>query len=473
MSYFPNPLTDYSPQLETGGRVEPSGRAPNTVWFRQGAETVFSEEEELDLASEFLEIHSERDLENYLGALIDRASRATNARLDEPVGRDHIFKKLSKMILPMADPLGVFGGGRPRAPGSGLAAGIGPALGLELEGLSPEDSDFEIAKQFVRFAGSAIRNAQETGPTGDPAKQAHDAAARAAQLHAPGLMDIHGGHSVDRPAERPDRSSGPTPSPRPNGERIMESYERGQFGPYRDNGRAGRSLSEDEQTNLAAQLMEVTSEEEFENFLGDLFSKGLQAVGKFISSPTGQALSGVLKDAAKTLLPIAGTATPISADPSGRRSAELSAPPPATCSRPKPKPRSRSGKPRTSSSASPSTPSTTPPMRQPTPTRTTSLTKRSPRQCDSTRHLLRGQTGMTELRCTMEDTGNMRAAGFAMGARSSFMGWGRPCRSRVSPRGCWSRRREGCSRALLWSSHWSSSVRWFQLRRCSLRRSWP
>jgi hypothetical protein len=88
----------------------------------------------------------------------------------------------------------------------------------------------------------------------------------------------------------------------------MESYERGQFGPYRDNGRAGRSLSEDEQTNLAAQLMEVTSEEEFENFLGDLFSKGLQAVGKFISSPTGQALGGVLKDAAKTLLPIAGTA---------------------------------------------------------------------------------------------------------------------------------------------------------------------
>src|SRR5262249_40858925 len=162
-----------------------------------------------DLASKFLDIRSEHDLENYLGALIDRAGRATNTRLDEPVERDlgSIFKTLSKMILPMADPLGLFGGRRPRAAGNGLVAGIGPALGLELEGLSPEDSDFAIAKQFVRFAGGAIRNARETEPSGDPAKQARDAAARSAQLHAPGLMDIHGDHPVDQPAERPDRSS--------------------------------------------------------------------------------------------------------------------------------------------------------------------------------------------------------------------------------------------------------------------------
>jgi hypothetical protein len=127
MNYLPNPLTDYSPQLETGGPVETSGRAPNMAWFQQGAETVFSEVEELDLASEFLEIRSERDLENYLSTLIDRASRATNVRLDGPVERDlgGIFKKLSKMILPMADPLGIFGGRRPHALGSGLPAGIG------------------------------------------------------------------------------------------------------------------------------------------------------------------------------------------------------------------------------------------------------------------------------------------------------------------------------------------------------------
>jgi hypothetical protein len=310
MSYLANPLTDYSPQLETGGPVETSGGAPGTAWFRRGAEKVFSEEEELDLASEFLEIRSERDLDHFVGALIGRADRATNAKLDEPVERDlgGIFKKLGRAILPMADPLGILGGGRSHVPGGGLGAGIGHALGLELEGLSPEDGEFEVAKQFVRFAGGAIKNAQEAGSTGDPAKQAHDAAESAAQLHAPGLIDSHGALSVDRPAERPDRSARPAPSPRPNGEKTMESYERGQSGPYQGNGGAGRSLSEEELTNLASELMNVTNEQEFENFLGDLISKGVQAIGKFVSSPTGKALGGALKDAAKTLLPIAGTA---------------------------------------------------------------------------------------------------------------------------------------------------------------------
>jgi hypothetical protein len=67
-------------------------------------------------------------------------------------------------------------------------------------------------------------------------------------------------------------------------------------------------FNEDEQMDLAASLMEISSEEEFENFLGDLISKGAQAVGKFISSPTGQALGGVLKNVAKQALPLAGTA---------------------------------------------------------------------------------------------------------------------------------------------------------------------
>jgi len=76
------------------------------------------------------------------------------------------------------------------------------------------------------------------------------------------------------------------------------------FGPSR----GGMVLNEDEQMSLAAEMMEVNSEEEFEDFLGDLISKGAQAVGSFISSPTGQALGGVLKGAAKQLLPVAGQA---------------------------------------------------------------------------------------------------------------------------------------------------------------------
>jgi phage tail tape-measure protein len=70
----------------------------------------------------------------------------------------------------------------------------------------------------------------------------------------------------------------------------------------------GGVFSEEEQMDLAAEMMEVNSEEEFEEFLGDLISKGVQTLGSFIGAPAGQALGGVLKSAAKRLLPMAGQA---------------------------------------------------------------------------------------------------------------------------------------------------------------------
>ena len=68
------------------------------------------------------------------------------------------------------------------------------------------------------------------------------------------------------------------------------------------------ALSEAEQMQLAAELMEVRSEEEFENFLDDLIGGIAKAAGGFLNSPTGKALGGLLKGAAKKLLPVAGTA---------------------------------------------------------------------------------------------------------------------------------------------------------------------
>jgi hypothetical protein len=70
----------------------------------------------------------------------------------------------------------------------------------------------------------------------------------------------------------------------------------------------GRGGHPDAPANLAADLLDVKSEQEFEYFLGDVISGAANAVGKFISSPTGQALGSGLKDVAKTLLPVAGQA---------------------------------------------------------------------------------------------------------------------------------------------------------------------
>ena len=59
---------------------------------------------------------------------------------------------------------------------------------------------------------------------------------------------------------------------------------------------------------LAAELLEVTSEEELDRFFGDVFKK----VGGFVSnaakSPVFKALGGVLKPIAKSVLPMAGKA---------------------------------------------------------------------------------------------------------------------------------------------------------------------
>jgi hypothetical protein len=67
-------------------------------------------------------------------------------------------------------------------------------------------------------------------------------------------------------------------------------------------------FNEQEQTELAADLLEVSSDAEMEQFLGDLISKAGSAIGSFVSSPTGQAIGSVLKGAAKQLLPVAGQA---------------------------------------------------------------------------------------------------------------------------------------------------------------------
>jgi hypothetical protein len=73
--------------------------------------------------------------------------------------------------------------------------------------------------------------------------------------------------------------------------------------------RSGESVfNEEEHTNLVSGLMDVNSEQELEYFLGDMISGAANAVGKFISSPTGQALGSGLKSVAKQLLPVAGQA---------------------------------------------------------------------------------------------------------------------------------------------------------------------
>jgi len=65
-------------------------------------------------------------------------------------------------------------------------------FGLEVEGLSHEDQQFEVAKQFVRLAGDAVKTAV-SDPSKPAAAAVRDGMMSAAQKYAPGLLPGAGG----------------------------------------------------------------------------------------------------------------------------------------------------------------------------------------------------------------------------------------------------------------------------------------
>jgi uncharacterized protein (DUF697 family) len=153
---------------------------------------VFDEAEEMDLAAELLSVSDDAELEQFLGKLIKRAGRAARRIVRSPTGRalGGILKGAAKKAVPVVGRvLGtVAGGPAGGAAGSRLASSAGRVFGLELEGLSPEDQEFEVARRFVRFSGEAAKNAAEVPPDVDPGTAAKAATVAAARKHAPGLV---------------------------------------------------------------------------------------------------------------------------------------------------------------------------------------------------------------------------------------------------------------------------------------------
>ncbi len=185
------------------------------------------------------------------------------------------------------------------------------AFGMELEGLSAEDKEFELARHFARFSSHALRRARQL-VRGDPRQRAHLALSQAARHHAPGLMaithslraappsrhlssDLKGDltmHDIDRTTLEFNNESG-----------FEAEFEFGQ-----SEWEAGATLSEAEEMELASELLSVNNEEELEQFLGGLIRKVASGASSFIKSPAGKMLGGLLKGVAKKALPLAGGA---------------------------------------------------------------------------------------------------------------------------------------------------------------------
>jgi hypothetical protein len=153
---------------------------------------VFSETEQMELASELLEITSEAELDRFLGDLIGRAGNAIGKFVKSPEGQaiGGILKGAARQVLPgIGSAIGGYFGGQTGAKlGGDVASAAGRAFGLELEGLSSEDREFELAKRYVSFAGEAVKNLTLAPSSLDPRSAASAAAVDAAKTHAPGLL---------------------------------------------------------------------------------------------------------------------------------------------------------------------------------------------------------------------------------------------------------------------------------------------
>ena len=154
---------------------------------------VFGEAEVNELAAELLSVSNQQELNQFLGDLIKKAGSGLRQVISSPLGQQlgGMLKSAAKSALPIVGSAignaivpGIGG-----AVGGKLASMAGSMFGLETEGLSHEDRQFEVAKQFVRFGGDATQKALAMANQGSPAAAAAAAAVQqAAQRFVPGLV---------------------------------------------------------------------------------------------------------------------------------------------------------------------------------------------------------------------------------------------------------------------------------------------
>lgn len=163
--------------------------------FLNDQEGEGEESMEMEIAGELLTVSNEQELDQFLGSLARKAGRAASNFARSRAGQlvKGALKKIAKKALPIAGKaIGTyFGGAKGGSIGQDLGRTATRLFELELEGLSPEDQEFEISKAYVRFAKAAMQkgaNLARSGAGSSPQQIAKAALKNAASQHAPGLL---------------------------------------------------------------------------------------------------------------------------------------------------------------------------------------------------------------------------------------------------------------------------------------------
>ena len=167
-------------------------------------EAILDELEEMEQAAALLEVQNEEELEYFLGGLVNKVKNKIRKALPPGVQKalGSALKKVAKTALPKVG--AVLGNmvvpGLGGMVGAGLASNAGQMFGLELEGMSYEDQEFEIARRVVKLGAEATRTAAVSGAAngGSTTQAAKTAVLQAAQTHAPGLVSAAGNPALNR-----------------------------------------------------------------------------------------------------------------------------------------------------------------------------------------------------------------------------------------------------------------------------------
>jgi len=268
-------------------------------------EEVSGEDYETELAAELLNVADEQELDEFFGALF----RKGRAFLQSPAGQrlKAMLRSTARAALPLP---AATAAAEPEPPASEPEpepepdAGSGELFGIETEGLSPEDRDLEIARRIVRLAGDAARRLADA-PPGNAAHAARCAFIDAARRHAPGIASrLRAGVTLNAERQMKEKQTmHDLDRTLRSQESETESYdlEAQIFGEAEaDYEYASDEISEEEEIDLAAELLGVSDEQELDEFFRKLFNKA--------KSVAGSALKKYLKPLARKALPIAAGA---------------------------------------------------------------------------------------------------------------------------------------------------------------------